>query len=157
MRKDSMRHYWRRGKFHLSALVMLVPLPFLPDYFSPKPIFVPPEIRQDVAVGPFPVTLATYDEAPARMPTGERMKEYRIHIRPADIDRVRGVFLRVGKPRSLRTAGALAFGNPYEREADVTVPDELAGREELWVTVEDWSGGVHQASLPLSEIFGGKR
>ena len=80
-----------------------------------------------------------------------------VHLRTADIDRVRGVFLRVGKPRSLRTAGALAFGNPYEREADVTVPDELAGREGLWVTVEDWSGGVHQASLPLSEILGGKR
>ncbi|CAO3426313.1 hypothetical protein [Azospirillum doebereinerae] len=148
---------WQRGKFHLSALMMLVPLPFLPGYFSEKPIFAPPEIHRSVTVGSFPITLATLDQAPHRGPAGDRVKEYSIRFQPADIDRVRGVFLRVGKPRSLRAAGALAFGNPYEREADVSVPDAPTGREELWLTVEDWNGTVHQASVPLAEVLGGKR
>ncbi|ALG73507.1 hypothetical protein VY88_21945 [Azospirillum thiophilum] len=151
-----MRRLWQRGKFHLSALMLLVPLPFLPNYFSPKPIFAPPEIRRDLTAGAFPLRLVTYDEAPHWGGNGERMKEYRIHLRPADIDRVRGVFLRVGKPRNLRAAGALGFGNPYEREAEVAVPAEPAGTEELWVTVEDWNGQVHQASTPLAGFLGGK-
>lgn len=157
MRKFSMPKSWHRGKFHLSALMMLVPLPFLPNYFSPKPIFAPPEIRRDVSAGPFPITLVTYDESPHRAGNGEWMKEYHVHLRPADIDKVRGVFLRVGKPRNLRAAGALGFGNPYEREAEVAVPAEPAGTEELWVTVEDWSGRIHQTSTPLAGFLGGKR
>lgn len=136
---------------------MLVPLPFLPNYFSPKPIFAPPEIRRDVSAGPFQITLVTYDEPPDRAGNGEWMKEYHIHLRPADIDRVRGVFLRVGKPRNLRVAGALGSGNPYEREAEVSVPADPAGTEELWVTVEDWNGRIHQTSTPLAGLLGGKR
>lgn len=151
-----MRRLWQRGKFHLSALMMLVPLPFLPNYLAPKPIFAPPEIRRDIGVGPFAVTLVTYDQAPHRGPTGEPMKQYTIRLQPGDVDRVRGVFLRVGKPRSLRTAGALGFGNPYERKAEVTVPAEPTGTEELWLTVEDWNGRAHQASVPLADILGGK-
>lgn len=157
MRKVLASKRWQRNKFHLSALMMLVPLPFLPGYFSEKPIFAPPEIHRTVTAGPFPVTLVTFDQAPHRGQKGDRVKDYSIRLQPADVDRVRGVFLRVGKPRSLRTAGALGFGNPYEREAEVSVPDEPTGTEELWLTVEDWNGTVHQASLPLAEVLGGKR
>ncbi|MCG5241847.1 hypothetical protein [Azospirillum doebereinerae] len=157
MRKLLASKAWQRNKFHLSALMMLVPLPFLPGYFSAKPIFAPPEIHRAVSVGPFPITLVTFDQAPHRGPAGDLVKDYSIRLQPADLDRVRGVFLRVGKPRNLRAAGALGFGNPYEREAEVAMPANPTGTEELWLTVEDWTGTVHQTSLPLAEVLGGKR
>ncbi len=33
-------------------------------------------------------------------------------------------------------------------------PEEEDGTERLWVTIEGWDGGVHQASWPLSEVDG---
>lgn len=152
-----MRSYWQRGKFHLSALVMLVPLPFLPDYLAENPPPRVPEIHRQVVAGPFALGLSTEDRPPYRGSAGERMKDYSVALRPGDMEVIRGIFLRVGKPRSLRTAGALADGGTYKQHAHVMLPDELAGAEELWVTVEKWDGQVHQASIPLSEILGGRK
>lgn len=152
-----MRNLWQRGKFHVSALVMLVPVPFLPDYLAEKPQPRVPEIHRQVTAGPFALGLSTEDRPPYRGSAGERMKDYDVSFRPGDMDVIRGVFLRVGKPRNLRTAGALAGSGPYRQHAHVMVPDPLTGAEELWVTVETWGGQVHQASVPLSEVLGGRK
>ncbi|CCG41339.1 hypothetical protein [Magnetospirillum molischianum] len=150
-----MRNLWLRGKFHLSALVILVPLPFLPAYFADKPLPHVAEIHRQVVAGPFSLGLVTEDQPPDRGAWGERIKEYTVTFRPGDMDTIRGVFLRVGKPRSLRTLGALAEGGAYEQHADVMLPDELSGSEDLWLTVETWNGTLHQAVVPLREILGG--
>lgn len=152
-----MRRFWQRNKFHLSGLMLLVPLPFLPSHFTEKPVFAPAEIHRTLTAGPYVVGLVTVDQAPHRGPTGERLKDYSLRIRAGDVDGIRGAFLRVGKPRNLRTAGALAFGNPYERRVEVTVPEDLTGTEALWLSVERWDGTIHQASVPLAEILGGRR
>ena len=152
-----MREFWRRKKFHLSALVMLVPLPFLPEHLTDKPSPWVSEIHRQVAVGPFSLKLSTLDKAPYRGSAGERMKDYNIALQPGDMEVIRGVFLRVGKPRSLRTAGALAEGGAYNQHAHVMLPEQLAGSEDLWLTVEKWDGTVHQASVPLSEVLGGRK
>lgn len=152
-----MHEFWRRKKFHLSALVMLVPLPFLPDYLAEKPQPRVPEIHRQVAAGPFTLGLSTQDRPSYRGSAGERMKDYTIALQPGDMEVIRGVFLRVGKPRSLRTAGALAEGGAYKQQAHVMLPDQLAGSEDLWLTVEKWDGTVHQATVPLSEVLGGRK
>jgi|AGTN01.2.fsa_nt_gi hypothetical protein len=152
-----MRRFWQRGKFHLSALVMLVPLPFLPRYLAEKPPPVAPEIHRQVAVGPFALGLVTLDRPPYRGSAGERMKDYDVRFQPGDMESIRGVFLRVGKPRNLRTAGALAGGGVYRQHAHVMLPDQLSGSEDLWLTVEKWDGTVHQASVPLADVLGGKK
>lgn len=152
-----MRNFWRRGRFHLSALIMLVPLPFLPDYLAEKPPPRVPEIHRRVVVGPFSLEMSTQDRPPYRGSAGERMKDYDIVLQPGDMEVIRGVFLRVGKPRSLRTAGALAEGGAYKQHAHVMLPDPLAGSEDLWLTVEKWDGTVHQAAIPLSEVLGERK
>jgi len=152
-----MRDLWQRSKFHLSALMMLVPLPFLPGYFADKPVPSVPEIHREVAAGPFTLGLVTEDHPPERGIWGERVKEYTVMLRPGDRDVIRGVFLRVGKPRNLRTLGALAEGGAYHQDADVLLPDKLSGSEEMWLTVETWDGTLHQATIPLNEILGGPR
>lgn len=153
---ERMRRLWHRGKFHLSALVLLVPLPFIPAQFGGTTVFDPPEIERTVTAGPYTVRLVTSVHGPHREPTGEMMKDYAVHVESVGLGTIRGVFLRVGKPRSVRTLGALAEGNPYELGAEVTIPPTLSGDEELWLTVESWDGGLHQAALPLDQLLGGR-
>lgn len=147
---------WHRGKFHLSALVLLVPLPFIPAQFGGATVFDPPEIERTVTAGPYTVRLVTSTAAPHREPTGDVMKEYTVRVESGGIGTIRGVFLRVGKPRSVRTLGALAEGNPYAWEAEVTIPPALSGDEDLWLTVESWDGALHQAAVPLAPLLGGR-
>lgn len=150
-----MRNLWQRGKFHLSALVVLVPLPFLPGYFADQPEPSVPELHRQVVAGPFRLELVTEDQPPERGIWGERVKEYAVTFRSGDIDMIRGVFVRVGKPRTVRTLGALAEGGAYRQYADLILPDKLSGSEEIWLTVETWDGTLHQATVPLREILGG--
>lgn len=153
---ERMRRLWHRGKFHLSALVLLVPLPFVPGQFGGNTVFDPPEIERTLTAGPYTVRVVTGDRGPHQEPTGDRMKDYAVHVTAGDADTIRAIFLRVGKPRSIRTLGALAEGNPYEREAEVVIPPTLSGAEELWLTVESWDGRLHQAALPLDQLLGGR-
>lgn len=148
-----MRDFWQRYKFHLSGLMMLVPLPFLPEYLTDKPIFEPAEIHRPVKAGPYEMVLVSHDEPPHLEPTGEMSMEFHLQIAGTDIDSIRATFLRVDKPRNLRVAGALGFGNPYERGFEVLMPPQLSGQEELWLSVESWDGTVHQTSLPLSDMM----
>ena len=64
-------------------------------------------------------------------------------------EQVKATYLRIGKPRSLRTAGVIFFGTPYRLGATVPVPLRTQENAELWVTLEGWDGSVHQASIPL--------
>lgn len=154
--RNPIRTSWPRWKFHLSALVVLVPLYGLPVYLAEKPPPHGPEIERVVTAGPFALTLITHDAPPERGVGGRMLKEYEIHLPPGAMDRIRGVFLRVGQPRGLRVAGALAEGDAYEQEVHVILPPRLTGDEALWLTVEEWNGTVHQASVPLADILGGR-
>jgi hypothetical protein len=68
---------------------------------------------------------------------------------PACVDQVKAAYLRVGKPRNIRTAGALFSGTPYRQTAEMRIPDRTTADDVLWLTLEGWDGALHQATIPI--------
>lgn len=155
--QEGNSRWWLRWRYHASALVLLLPLVALPGYLKTVSIRTGQaglgerEVAP-LAVGPWKVRLAEWKAAPPQR-DGEAgyMKPFILALTREDQARIKAVYLRVGKPRSLRTAGALASGSPYRLWANLPVPDTTTGDAMLWITVETWDGSVHQAALPLAE------
>lgn len=148
---------WRRWRFHLNILLVLVPLAFMPRYFQDAALF-----RGDtglgeresgvVNVGPWSLTLAELRaQAPQSTGPGGYFKAFNAALCEACISDVKATYVRVGKPRSLRAAGALFFGSPYRMGASLPVPTRAKPDDSLWITMEGWDGTVHQGSIPLAE------
>ena len=66
-------------------------------------------------------------------------------------DGAKAVYLRIGKPRSLRTAGTIFFGPPYRMITSLPIPPRTQPDAELWISIEGWDGSLHQASIPLAQ------
>lgn len=148
---------WLRWRFHLSALLVLIPLGYMPAYFheaslerglqglGERPI-------GELAVGPWHVRLAEWERGePVREGKAGYMKDFSLAFCRECDAAIKAAYLRVGKPRYLRAAGALASGSPYRRQAEVRIPEDAPADAELWLTVEGWDGSVHQAALPLAQ------
>lgn len=146
---------WQRWRFHLSALVLIVPIVFTPTWFhdrdfaSGKKGLGEREIGE-VSVGPWSVRLA---ELRVIEPDAEGRagfaKSFTLALCPACVDGVKAAYLRVGKPRNIRTAGALFSGTPYRQTAEMRVPERTTADDELWLTLEGWDGTLHQATIPI--------
>ena len=145
-----LSRWWHQWRFHLNILLLLVPLGFMPKYFADASLF-----RGDSGLGERDIgTLqvgpwSLHDEAPRPDGPAGYMKNFNAALCDACIEPVKAVYLRIGKPRSLRTAGVIFFGTPYRLGATVPVPLRTQENAELWVTLEGWDGSVHQASIPL--------
>ncbi len=148
------RHLWDRFKFLACVALLLVPAFFLPDYLarqdSPTP-FTPVK-GAELTVGPFDLTLGETNAALPQAIIGGWMKSYDLQLCPDCIDRIKGAYLRVGKPRNFRAAGALFGGNPFKLAASVQMPPSTDQDSVLWLTVETWAGAIHQAPMPLGAL-----
>ena len=154
---SSLSRFWHKWRFHINILLLLVPLGFMPKYFADASLF-----RGDsglgerevgtVEIGPWSLQLAELrDEAPRPDGPAGYMKSFNAALCDACIEPVKAVYLRVGKPRSLRTAGVIFFGTPYRLGATVPIPLRTQEDADLWITLEGWDGSVHQASIPLKQ------
>ena len=146
---------WKRWRFHLSALALVLPVVFMPRYFEDQALFqgtlgLGQRIIGEQQVGPWTLRLAEMRVEPPQLdgPAGY-MKTFSLALCDDCIEEIRAVYLRVGKPRNLRTAGALFFGSPYRQTASVPIPNRTTADSMLWLTAEGWDGSVHHASLPL--------
>lgn len=146
---------WQRWRFHLSALLLIVPLVFLPTYFRDIAFF---DGKQglgereigEIAVGPWSVRLAEFKLAePDAEGRAGYAKEFALALCPACVDQVKAAYLRVGKPRNIRTMGALFSGTPYRQIAEMRVPERTTADDELWLTLEGWDGTLHEARIPI--------
>ncbi|NVZ66456.1 thiamine pyrophosphate-binding protein [Pseudomonas gingeri] len=147
---------WHKWRFHLNILLVLIPLGFMPRYFSDAALFRGDtglgQHVNELQVGPWSLQLAElWDEAPRRDGPAGYFKSFNASLCATCIDQVKATYLRVGKPRSLRAAGVIFFGTPYRMGAVVPIPENTGDDAELWVTLEGWDGAVHQASIPLSK------
>lgn len=135
-----MRKVWQRWKYHLNALMLLVPLAFLPDQVAgddaPRPAAPKAVERQ---VGPWHVAVS--EIAPRR---------YAVSFRDGYPDRIRAAFVRFERPRDLKDAGVLLKGNPFRLQAQLPRPERNAA--ELWLTVEGWDGSIHQTAIGMAEL-----
>ncbi|MGB6104057.1 MAG: thiamine pyrophosphate-binding protein [Pusillimonas sp.] len=148
---------WKRWRFYLSAFLLILPLFFLPRYFddlalSRGDMGLGQRELGELAVGPWSVRLAEWRvEPPRRDGAAGHMKTFTLAQCKDCIGQIKAAYLRVGKPRNLRTAGALFSGSPYRQMASVLIPDQAAPDADLWLTLEGWDGAMHQARLSLSD------
>ncbi|SHI32403.1 thiamine pyrophosphate-binding protein [Pollutimonas bauzanensis] len=156
-RRTGFPAQWRRWRYHLSALLLILPLAYLPRYFDDLALsrgdkgLGQREIGQQ-AVGPWSLRLAEWRiEAPQRQGEAGYMKVFTLALCKECVGQVKAAYLRVGKPRSLRAAGALFSGSPYRQMTSVPIPVRAAPDADLWLTLEGWDGSVHQASWPLKQ------
>ncbi|MET0313562.1 MAG: thiamine pyrophosphate-binding protein [Hansschlegelia sp.] len=148
---------WRRWRFHLSALVLIVPLGFAPGYFKQLSLEdgsagLGERMIGVQRLGRWKATLAEFVVGPpvAEGPAGP-IKTFSLALGGAAVDDVKAAYLKIGKPRSIRSAGALFEGAPYNQTAGVAIPADANGDSEVWLTLEGWDGSIEQTSLPLSE------
>lgn len=153
----ALSRLWQRWRFHLNILLVLIPLAFMPRYFQEAALFrgdsgLGQREIGEVQVGPWSLRLAElFDEAPRLEGSAGYMKYFNAALCAACIDQVKATYLRIGKPRSLRAAGAIFFGSPYRMGANVPIPVRTRAAAELWITMEGWDGSMHQASIPLTQ------
>ena len=152
---------WRCGglrwRFHLCLLILLVPVFFFSASLHEQQLDSGQQglgMRElpAKAVGPWSVRLA---EKTLMAPTADGAAG---HVKPFVaafcqdcVPQIRAAYLRIGKPRNLRAAGALFYGSLYRTEAYLVVPPTLKQANQIWLTVEGWDGSVHQVSWPLAE------
>ncbi|KAF1031414.1 MAG: hypothetical protein GAK37_00821 [Pseudomonas sp.] len=153
---SALRAFWLKWRFHLNVLLLLIPLGFMPKYFSDAALFrgdtgIGERVVGDVQVGPWSLTLAEFrNEGPLPDPAGP-MKSFNAVLCAQCANQVKATYLRIGKPRSLRAAGVLFFGTPYRMGAALPIPVHTPLDAELWITMEGWDGAMYQGSIPLSQ------
>lgn len=152
-----LRRFWFRWRFHLNILLILIPLGFMPRYFQDVALFrgesgLGQREAGTIEVGPWSLILAEMRTLPpAEVGEAGFFKQFNAALCDTCMDEVKATYLRVGKPRSLRAAGALFFGSPYRMSTSLPVPTNAATDTQLWVTMEGWDGTVHHGSMPLAE------
>lgn len=149
------RWLWFRGRYYLSALILILPIMAFPFYF--RQMSTPPlgsNIRPERSIGPFQVTLAEFMPGPPIVaPKHHMLKDYVVHVREGYPDRIRSIYIRVGKPTNIHTLGDFMHGNPYRLHGHVRFMEPPRADDEVWLTIEEWDGTMHQASWPVTEVM----
>ncbi|MDF0729686.1 thiamine pyrophosphate-binding protein [Pseudomonas entomophila] len=155
--QGGFKQWWLKWRFHLNALLILIPLGFMPKYFADASLF-----RGDSGLGANPVTAIQIDrwtldlaelrdEAPRADGPAGHFKQFNAALCRTCTEGVKAIYLRIGKPRNLRTAGSILFGPPYRMSTSLPIPPRTRPDAELWITLEGWDGSMHQASVPLAK------
>ncbi|WP_321531271.1 PepSY-associated TM helix domain-containing protein [uncultured Desulfuromonas sp.] len=147
----------RRWGMHLSGVVVLLPLLYFAPYMDRIALYrgaagLGERTIGTLQAGPFILDLAEWQVRPP-LPDGQAglKKTFTLGLRQEDFPHIKAVYLKVGKPRSIRSAGALASGSPYRQFVRVCVPEHAGPDAVLWLTLETWDGAIHRASLPLQQ------
>lgn len=155
--QGGFKQWWRKWRFHLNILLILIPLGFMPKYFADARLF-----RGESGLGANPVSniqidrwtldLAELRDGPPRAdgPAGH-FKVFNAALCSTCTEGVKAIYLRIGKPRNLRAAGSIFFGPPYRMATSLPIPARTQPDAEIWITIEGWDGSMHQASVPLAK------
>ncbi len=146
---------WRRWRFHLSALLLILPVIYVPQYFSDMALNrgamgLGQRPAGDVTVGPWTLELAEWETGAPKIDPAGYMKTFTMALCAGCENQIRAVYVRVGKPRSLRAAGSIFFGTPHRAFATIPIPERTGPGDDLWLTAEGWDGSMHQAPWPIA-------
>ncbi len=151
------KHWWLKWRFHLNILLILIPLAFMPKYFADMRLFrgeggLGEHLQADIPVGRWSVSLAEMrDAAPEQDGPAGYFKIFNLALCAECQEGVKAIYLRIGKPRSLRAAGSIGFGSPYRMLTSLPIPQRTQPDAHIWITIEGWDGQMYQASVPLAE------
>lgn len=154
---STLSKLWYKWRFHINVLLLLIPLGFMPKYLADAALFrgengLGQRDLGELQAGPWSLRLAELrDEKPRPDGPASFSKTFNAKLCDACITQVKAVYLRIGKPRSLRAAGTIFFGAPYKMSAFLLVPERTKPDADLWVTLEGWDGSMHQTSIPLTQ------
>lgn len=152
-----LRQLWLKWRFHLNILLLLIPLGLMPKYLHEASmnrgeIGLGERELGELKAGPWSVQIAErFDRIPRSEGAAGYYKQFKIALCETCAKDVKAIYLRVGKPRSLRAAGVLFNGTPYRMAADVPIPLKTAADADLWLTFEGWDGSMQQVSIPLAK------
>ncbi|MFJ4348636.1 thiamine pyrophosphate-binding protein [Pseudomonas sp. NPDC089401] len=152
-----LKQWWLKWRFHLNILLILIPLGFMPKYFADAKLFrgdagLGVNLISAIPVGPYTLDLAELrDEAPRADGPAGYFKAFNAALCKACVADVKAVYLRIGKPRSLRAAGTIFFGSPYRMATNLPIAPRTRADAQIWISIEGWDGSLHQASVPLSK------
>ena len=148
---------WFRWRFHLTGILILIPVVLTPFYIELMSVFggangLGERTIGAQQVGPWRITLAEqFEKAPSLDGPAGYMKTFNAALCQACAKEVKAVYIRLGKPRSLRTAGVIGFGSPYHMSFSMPVPENTSPTADIWLTAEGWDGAIHQAQWSLAE------
>jgi uncharacterized iron-regulated membrane protein len=151
------RQVWLKWRFHLNVLLVVVPVLFLPRYFADQALFKGVSGLGEreigiVPVGPWHVRLAEFRAQPPRYEgAAGYIKSFSAALCETCISEVKATYLRLGKPRNLRTAGGIFFGSAHSMGVSIPVSVNTPEDALLWVTMEGWDGSLHQGSVSLKQ------
>ncbi|MFB4394929.1 MULTISPECIES: thiamine pyrophosphate-binding protein [unclassified Pseudomonas] len=155
--QGGFKQWWRKWRFHLNILLILIPLAFMPKYFADARLFrgesgLGATVVSGIQVDRWTLDLAEFRaEAPlADGPAGHF--KFLTAACSNCTDTAKAIYLRIGKPRSLRAAGSLLFGAPYRMGTSLPIPANTRPDADIWITIEGWDGSMHQASVPLAKV-----
>lgn len=145
-----------RWKFHLSALVLILPLIYLASYFKDMAMDrgeggLGQRVIGPVQVGSWTLEFAEWEDEPPETEPAGTFKLFTMALCEGCEREIRAVFIHTGRPRSLRTAGALFSGGPHRSFAEVLIPAGTQPGAQFWITVEGWDGATHSATLPIAQ------
>ena len=157
MPSSPVKQFWLKWRFHLNILLILIPLGFMPKYFADAKMFrgdagLGANVVSDIKVGPWSLDLAELRDEPPRAdgPAGH-FKLFNAALCKTCTEGAKAIYLRIGKPRSLRAAGTIFFGAPYRMITSLPIPPRTRPDADIWITIEGWDGSMHQASVPLAK------
>lgn len=132
-------------------------LPVLGFSWSLQQVPTKPLLRDDAVheqLGQWTYVLAeTYqDQAPQRSAQGQWQKSFTILFCDACTADIQTISLSVGKPRSAQRPGTAFNGRGKEKTAELVIPERALASDELWLTVADNSGNIHQQALPTARV-----
>ncbi len=111
-------------------------------------------------IGPWFYVLAESNlRAPKRTPNGVFIKAFELRLSCPDSftdvaceSGIGLVYLRVRKPRNLRTAGNLFIGSPWRREVEIAIPPGTTLDDQIWLTIQATDGQVYHTGLNIGEL-----
>ncbi|MCE1118719.1 MULTISPECIES: thiamine pyrophosphate-binding protein [Pseudomonas] len=155
--QGGFKQWWHKWRFHLNILLILIPLGFMPKYFADASLFrgdsgLGANAIHDIQVGRWSLDLAElFDEAPRAQGPAGHFKSFNAALCSTCTEGVKAIYLRVGKPRSLRAAGTIFFGAPARMSTSLPIPPRTRADADIWITIEGWDGKMYQASVPLAK------
>lgn len=144
---------WMRFKYHINAVLLLLPLYFLATTLAMGP---------NGATGATPLTpksVGTWQVEPKAAghwpPRPGQELDMTVRFDAGPVAEIRTAVLTIGDRAPavedlLSPSAGLLHGGKVLREAHIPVPADISADAALWLTVERWDGDLHHVSWPLA-------
>ncbi|MBA1147231.1 hypothetical protein H0Z60_09170 [Ectothiorhodospiraceae bacterium WFHF3C12] len=139
-----------RWKYLINGLVLLAPVYFLYDMFTPPSGQEPlPEQRFGAS---FTATPTPADSEPPYAHEGQLFKDFSVVFCEGCLERIRTAYLIVSDdPPPLPEDGlGVIHGHGPTKHVHVPYPPEREQDERLWLTVQSWTGEIYRTSWSMS-------